>query len=73
MYPIQMIILNILMIVLIWIQTGFAMVILAAALRSIPEETIEAAIIDGSNPWQLFFRIKVPQIKGTIPQLLLPC
>ena len=55
-----------LMIVLIWIQTGFAMVILAAALRSIPEETIEAAIIDGSNPWQLFFRIKVPQIKGTI-------
>ena len=66
MYPIQMIILNILMIVLIWIHTGFAMMILAAALRSIPEETIEAAIIDGSNPWQLFFRIKVPQIKGTI-------
>ncbi|HIE77666.1 MAG TPA: sugar ABC transporter permease [Candidatus Thioglobus sp.] len=55
-----------LMVVLIWIQTGFAMVILSAALRNIPEETIEAAILDGSNPWQLFFRIKVPQIKGTI-------
>ncbi|MBD3788010.1 MAG: sugar ABC transporter permease [Sphingomonadales bacterium] len=55
-----------LMAVLIWIQTGFAMVILSAALRGIPEETIEAAILDGANPWQLFFRIKVPQIRGTI-------
>ncbi|MBZ4022435.1 alpha-glucoside ABC transporter permease [Rhodobacter sp. TJ_12] len=55
-----------LMIVLVWIQTGFAMVILSAALRGIPEETIEAAILDGANPWQLFFRIKVPQIWGTI-------
>jgi alpha-glucoside transport system permease protein len=55
-----------LMLILIWIQTGFAMVILSAALRGIPEETIEAAIIDGANPVQLFFRIKVPQIMGTI-------
>lgn len=55
-----------LMVVLIWIQTGFAMVILSAALRGIPEETIEAAIVDGANPLQVFFRIKVPQIKTTI-------
>jgi alpha-glucoside transport system permease protein len=55
-----------LMVVLIWIQTGFAMVILSAALRGIPEETIEAAIIDGANPLQIFFKIKVPQIMGTI-------
>ncbi len=55
-----------LMVVLIWIQTGFAMVILSAALRGIPEETIEAAIIDGANPFQIFFQIKVPQIMGTI-------
>ncbi|MEM6381597.1 MAG: sugar ABC transporter permease [Pseudomonadota bacterium] len=55
-----------LMVVLIWIQTGFAMVILSAALRGIPEETIEAAIIDGANPLQVFFKIKVPQIMGTI-------
>ena len=55
-----------LMIVLVWIQTGFAMVILSAALRGIPEETIEAAIVDGANPFQIFFKIKVPQIKGTI-------
>lgn len=55
-----------LMIVLIWIQTGFAMVILSAALRGIPEETIEAAIVDGAGPFQIFFKIKVPQIMGTI-------
>lgn len=55
-----------LMIVLVWIQTGFAMVILSAALRGIPEVTIEAAIIDGANPFQVFFKIKVPQIMGTI-------
>jgi len=55
-----------LMVVLIWIQTGFAMVILSAALRGIPEETVEAAIIDGANPFQIFFKIKVPQIMGTI-------
>jgi len=55
-----------LMVVLIWIQTGFAMVILSAALRGIPEETIEAAVIDGANPFQIFFKIKVPQIWPTI-------
>ncbi len=55
-----------LMAVLVWIQTGFAMVILSAALRGIPEETIEAAIIDGANPFQVFFKIKMPQIKNTI-------
>lgn len=55
-----------LMVVLIWIQTGFAMVILGAALRGIPEETVEAAIVDGANPFQIFFKIKVPQIRSTI-------
>ncbi len=55
-----------LMLILIWIQTGFAMVILSAALRGIPEETIEAAVLDGASPFQIFYRIKVPQIWGTI-------
>ena len=55
-----------LMVVLIWIQTGFAMVILSASLRGIPEETVEAAIVDGANPFQVFFQIKVPQIMPTI-------
>ncbi len=55
-----------LMVILIWIQTGFAMVILSAAIRGIPEDTIEAATIDGANPFQIFFKIKVPQIFPTI-------
>ncbi|MDE3081381.1 MAG: sugar ABC transporter permease, partial [Paracoccaceae bacterium] len=55
-----------LMVILIWIQTGFAMVILSAALRGIPEETIEAAVLDGANGLQIFFRIMVPQIWATI-------
>ncbi|MGY6634980.1 MAG: carbohydrate ABC transporter permease [Alkalilacustris sp.] len=54
------------MFIMIWIQTGFAMVILSAALRGIPGETVEAAIMDGAGPFQIFFRIKVPQIMGTI-------
>ncbi len=55
-----------LMIVLVWIQTGFAMVIISGALRGVPEETIEAAILDGANPFQVFFQIKIPQIMTTI-------
>ncbi len=55
-----------LMIVLIWIQTGFAMVIISGALRGVPEDTIEAAIVDGANPWQVFFRVRLPQIIPTI-------
>jgi alpha-glucoside transport system permease protein len=55
-----------LMIILVWIQTGFAMVILSAALRGIPEETLEAARVDGANDFQIFFNIMIPQIWGTI-------
>ena len=66
--PLQMRFWNnfLLMVILIWIQTGFAMVILSAALRGVPEETVEAAIIDGASPIQVFFKIKVPQILPTI-------
>ncbi|WP_435164766.1 carbohydrate ABC transporter permease [Falsirhodobacter sp. 1013] len=55
-----------LMIIMVWMQAGFAMVLLSAALRGIPDETIEAAILDGASPWQVFRRIQVPQIWGTI-------
>jgi alpha-glucoside transport system permease protein len=55
-----------LMVILVWIQTGFAMVILAAALRGIPEETLEAARMDGANDVRMFFDIMIPQIWGTI-------
>jgi alpha-glucoside transport system permease protein len=55
-----------LMAILIWIQTGFAMVILSAALRGVPHETIEAARIDGASELQIFFEIMVPQVMSTI-------
>jgi alpha-glucoside transport system permease protein len=55
-----------LMVILIWIQTGFAMVILSAALRGVPEETLEAARIDGASGVRIFFDIMIPQIWGTI-------
>ncbi|HLA44955.1 MAG TPA: sugar ABC transporter permease, partial [Aggregatilineales bacterium] len=55
-----------LMIILIWIETGFAMVILSSALKSVPEETLEASRIDGANEFQIFFRVMIPQIAGTL-------
>ncbi len=55
-----------LMIILIWIQTGFAMVIFSAALRGVPEDTLEAARMDGANELQIFIRIMIPQIMTTI-------
>jgi alpha-glucoside transport system permease protein len=55
-----------LMIILIWGQTGFAMVLLSAAIKGVPEDTLEAARIDGANERQAFFRVIVPQIWGTI-------
>jgi alpha-glucoside transport system permease protein len=55
-----------LMVILIWIQTGFAVVVLAAALRGVPQDTLEAARIDGANPVQIVFRIILPQMSGTL-------
>jgi alpha-glucoside transport system permease protein len=52
--------------IMIWLQTGFCMVILSAALKAVPTETIEAARMDGASEFQLFFRIIIPQIWGTI-------
>jgi len=50
----------------VWLQTGFCMIILSAALKSIPREIIEAARVDGANEWQVFWRITVPMISSTI-------
>ncbi len=55
-----------LMAILIWIQTGFAMVILSAALRGVPTDTLEAARIDGAGELHIFFEIMVPQIMSTV-------
>ncbi|MCA9928648.1 MAG: sugar ABC transporter permease [Anaerolineales bacterium] len=55
-----------LIIIVIWLQTGFAMVLFSAALKGIPNELLEAARVDGANEIQIFFRIMIPYIQGTI-------
>jgi alpha-glucoside transport system permease protein len=55
-----------LMLVLLWAQVGFSMVLLSAAVKGVPVDTLEAARIDGANERQTFFKVVVPQIKGTI-------
>jgi alpha-glucoside transport system permease protein len=54
------------MIIMIWIQTGFAMVVLSAAVKSVPMELIEAAKVDGANDIQVFWRITLPEIIPTV-------
>jgi alpha-glucoside transport system permease protein len=55
-----------LMVMLLWAQIGFGMVLLSAAIKGVPTDTLEAARIDGANDRQIFFRVVVPQIMGTI-------
>ena len=55
-----------LMVIMVWMQTGFAMVVLSAAIKAIPDEIIEAARIDGASELQVFRRIIVPSILPTI-------
>ena len=55
-----------LIVIMIWLQTGYAMVIQSAAIKGIPAELLEAARIDGANEVQVFFRITIPYIQGTI-------
>ncbi len=55
-----------LIIILVWIQTGFAMVIISAAIKGVPPEMNEAASLDGANAWQRFWSITIPSIRGTL-------
>jgi len=52
--------------IMIWLQTGFCMVLLSAAIKSIPSEILEAARIDGANELQIFWRIILPMTRSTI-------
>jgi alpha-glucoside transport system permease protein len=56
--------------VLVWIQTGFAMVILSAAMKNIPDEVVEAAMLDGASNWRRFLRVTLPMIRGTVVVVL---
>ena len=55
-----------LIVIVVWLQAGYSMVLFSAALKSIPEELLEAGRIDGANEFQIFFRIMIPYIRGTI-------
>jgi alpha-glucoside transport system permease protein len=55
-----------LIVIMIWLQTGFCMVLLSAAVKGIPHEIIEAARMDGANEVHIFWRIIVPMIRSTI-------
>lgn len=55
-----------LMVIVIWLQTGYAMVIISAAIKAIPGELLEAARIDGANEFRVFTKIIIPSLRGTL-------
>ncbi|WP_353113820.1 sugar ABC transporter permease [Microbacterium sp.] len=59
-----------LLLVFIWTQTGFAMVILSAAIKGLPPEQMEAASLDGANAWQRFTNVTVPGIRTSLVVVL---
>ncbi len=59
-----------LILILAWIQTGFAMVIISAAIKGVPPEINEASSLDGANAWQRFWNITIPSIRGTLVVVL---
>ncbi|MEE9205895.1 MAG: ABC transporter permease subunit [Acidimicrobiia bacterium] len=50
----------------VWIWGGFALLVIAAGLASLPQETLEAARVDGATEWQVFSRVTVPLLKPII-------
>jgi len=54
-----------LMVILIWLSAGYSMVLLSAAIKSVPEDTLEAGRVDGASTSQIFFKIVLPQIWPT--------
>ncbi|MDA0674263.1 MAG: sugar ABC transporter permease [Cyanobacteria bacterium] len=52
--------------IMIWLQTGFCMVLLSAAVKGIPQEIIEAARMDGASEAQIFWRVIIPMIRSTL-------
>jgi alpha-glucoside transport system permease protein len=55
-----------LVVIVIWLQAGYSMVLFSAAIKGVPEEILEAARVDGAKEGQVFFKIIIPQIMGTI-------
>ncbi|SDN42924.1 alpha-glucoside transport system permease protein [Cryobacterium flavum] len=59
-----------LIVILIWVQTGFAMVVLSAAIKGVPTEQMEAAELDGTNAWEQFVNVTVPGIRSALVVVL---
>jgi alpha-glucoside transport system permease protein len=55
-----------LIVIMIWLQTGFAMVLLSAAIKAIPADIVEAARMDGATEWQIFWRVTLPLVRPTL-------
>ena len=55
-----------LIVIMVWLQVGFAMVLFSAAIKGIPAELTEAARVDGATERQVFMRVTIPSIRGTI-------
>lgn len=55
-----------LMVILVWLQTGFSMVILSSAIKGVPDVLLEAARIDGATEWEAFWKVVFPSILSTI-------
>ncbi len=55
-----------LMVILVWLQTGFSMVILSSAIKGVPDVLLEAARIDGASEWQTFWKIVMPSVASTV-------
>ncbi|PZF91664.1 carbohydrate ABC transporter permease [Micromonospora deserti] len=55
-----------LIVIMVWIQAGFAMVVLSAAIKAIPADIVEAARLDGVSPWQMFWQITLPSIRPAL-------
>ncbi|MFG1915274.1 carbohydrate ABC transporter permease [Micromonospora sp. NPDC048898] len=55
-----------LIVIMVWIQAGFAMVVLSAAIKAIPDDIVEAARLDGVSPWQMFWQITMPSIRPAL-------
>jgi len=55
-----------LMVIMVWIQVGFAMVVLSAAIKAIPGDVVEAAELDGATGWKLFSKVTIPMIRATL-------
>jgi alpha-glucoside transport system permease protein len=59
-----------LMVILVWVQTGFAMVVLSAAIKAIPGDVIESARVDGAGGAKMLTRITIPMIRSTVVVVL---